>query len=145
MSVLGVVTTAGESKCISDAALDVVSIATGINLRMANKEDDTMQKRMSSFEKFFTGVGIEIGKEEGIEIGKERGIEIGKEKGIEIGRKEGRKEGRNEGRDETVMQFIQGKRNYNVPDIQIHEELLKFFKLDNATASRYMEGGQTKA
>ena len=56
-----------------------------------------------------------------------------------------REEGRAEGRDETVLEFIQGKRDYHVPDIQIHEELLKFFKLDDATAKRYMETGLAKA
>ena len=49
------------------------------------------------------------------------------------------------GRDETVLEFIQGKRDYHVPDIQIHEELLKFFKLDEDTARRYMEAGLAKA
>ncbi len=52
---------------------------------------------------------------------------------------------RAEGRDEAVLEFIQGKREYHVPDIQIHEELLKFFKLDEATARRYMEAGLVKA
>ena len=56
-----------------------------------------------------------------------------------------REEGRAEGRDETVLEFIQGKRDYHVPDIQIHEELLKFFKLDDATARRYMDAGLAKA
>jgi hypothetical protein len=74
-------------------------------LRKANKEDNTMKKKMSTFEKVF----------------------------------------RAEGRDETVLEFIQGKREYHVPDIQIHEELLKFFKLDEATARRYMEAGLVKA
>ena len=54
-------------------------------------------------------------------------------------------EGRVEGRNETVLEFIQGKRDCHVPDIQIHEELLKFFKLDEATARRYMEAALTKA
>ena len=52
---------------------------------------------------------------------------------------------RAEGRDKTVLEFIQGKREYHVPDIQIHEELLKFFKLDEDTARRYMEAGLVKA
>ena len=58
---------------------------------------------------------------------------------------EGKMEGREEGRDKTVLEFIQGKRDYHVPDIQIHEELLKFFKLDEATARKYMETGLAKA
>ena len=54
-------------------------------------------------------------------------------------------EGEAEGRDKKVLKFIQGKRDCHVPDIQIHEELLKFFKLDEATARRYMEAALTKA
>ena len=100
-----------------DAALDVISIATGIDLRKAKKEDDNMKKKMSTCEKFF--------REEGEAIGEARG--------------------RAEGRDKTVLEFIQGKREYHVPDIQIREELLKFFKLDEATAQRYMEAGLAKA
>ena len=60
-------------------------------------------------------------------------------------REEGREEDRAEGKDETVLEFIQGKRDYHVPDIQILDELLKFFKLDEATARRYMEAGLAKA
>ena len=56
-----------------------------------------------------------------------------------------REEGRAEGRDKTVLEFIQGKRDYHVPDIQIQEELLKFFKLDEAAAKRYMEAGLANA
>ena len=96
-----------------DAALDVIYIATGFDLRKTNKEDNNMKKKMSTCEKFF--------------------------------REEGKMEGREEGRDKTVLEFIQGKRDYHVPDIQIHEELLKFFKLDEATARRYMEAGLAKA
>ena len=46
-----------------DAALDIVSIAAGIDLRKAKKEDNTMKKKMSTCEKFFR----EEGKEEGTE------------------------------------------------------------------------------
>ena len=46
-----------------EAALDVVSIAAGIDLRKANKEDNTMKKKMSTFEKVFR----EEGRVEGIE------------------------------------------------------------------------------
>ena len=86
-------------------------------MRKANKEDNTMKKKMSTFEKFFRAEG----------------------------KAEGEAKGRAEGRDETVLEFIQGKRDYHVPDIQIHEELLKFFKLDEDTARRYMETGLAKA
>ena len=84
-----------------------------------------MQKKMSTFEKVFREEGREIGREEG--------------------RAEGLAEGEAKGRDNTVLEFIQGKRDYHVPDIQIHEELLKFFKLDDATARRYMDAGLAKA
>ena len=80
-----------------------------------------MKKKMSTCEKFF------------------------REEGRVEGREEGRVEGRVEGRDETVLEFIQGKRDYHVPDIQILDDLLKFFKLDEATARRYMETGLAKA
>ena len=40
-----------------DAALNVVSIAAGIDLRKTNKEDNTMKKKMSTFEKFFREEG----------------------------------------------------------------------------------------
>ena len=42
-----------------DAALDVVSIAAGIDLRKTNKEDNTMKKKMSTCEKFFREEGTE--------------------------------------------------------------------------------------
>ena len=108
-----------------EAALDVISIAAGIDLRKTDKEDNTMKKKMSTFEKFFR----EEGRVEGEMIGEAKGEVIGEAKG----------------RDKTVLQFIQGKRDYHVPDIQIHEELLKFFKLDEDTARRYMETGLAKA
>ena len=76
-----------------------------------------MKKKMSTFEKFFR----EEGKMEGEVIGEAKG------------------------RDKTVLEFIQGKRDYHVPDIQIREELLKFFKLDEEAAKRYMEAGLAKA
>ena len=60
-------------------------------------------------------------------------------------REEGREEDRAEGKDETVLEFIQGKRDYHVPDIQILDDLLKFFKMDEATARQYMETGLAKA
>ena len=42
-----------------EAALDVVSIAAGIDLRKANKEDNTMKKKMSTFERVFREEGTE--------------------------------------------------------------------------------------
>ena len=98
-----------------------MAIAARIDLRKTQNEENTMQKKMSTFEKVFR----EEGRAEGLA--------------------EGEAKGRAEGRDNTVLEFIQGKRDYHVPDIQIHEELLKFFKLDDATARRYMETGLAKA
>ena len=96
-----------------------------------------MQKKMSTFEKVFR----EEGRTEGLAEGEAKGRAEGEAKG----RAEGEAKGRAEGRDNTVLEFIQGKRDYHVPDIQIHEELLKFFKLDDATARRYMDAGLAKA
>ena len=106
-----------------------MSIAARIDLRKTQKEENTMQKKMSTFEKVF----------------REEGREEGRAEGLAEGEAKGRAEGEAKGRDNTVLEFIQGKRDYHVPDIQIHEELLKFFKLDDATARRYMETGLAKA
>ena len=114
-----------------------MAIAARIDLRKTQKEENTMQKKMSTFEKVF--------REEGREIGREEGRAEGLAEGEAKGRAEGEAKGRAEGRDNTVLEFIQGKRDYHVPDIQIHEELLKFFKLDDATAKRYMETNLAKA
>ncbi len=122
---------------LPDAAYDVVAIAARIDLRKTQKEENTMQKKMSTFEKVF--------REEGREEGRAEGEAKGRAEGEAKGRAEGEAKGRAEGRDNTVLEFIQGKRDYHVPDIQIHEELLKFFKLDDATARRYMETGLAKA
>ena len=100
-----------------------------------------MQKKMSTFEKVFREEGREEGRAEGLAEGEAKGRAEGEAKG----RAEGEAKGRAEGRDNTVLEFIQGKRDYHVPDIQIHEELLKFFKLDDATAKRYMETNLAKA
>ena len=104
-----------------------------------------MQKKMSTFEKVFREEGREIGREEGRAEGLAEGEAKGRAEGEAKGRAEGEAKGRAEGRDNTVLEFIQGKRDYHVPDIQIHEELLKFFKLDDATAKRYMETNLAKA
>ena len=42
-----------------DAALDVIFIATGFDLRKTNKEDNNMKKKMSTCEKFFREEGTE--------------------------------------------------------------------------------------
>ena len=99
------------------AACDVVSIAAGIDLRKANKEDNTMKKKMSTFEKVFRAEG----------------------------RAEGRDEGRAEGIENTIRNFIERKRSRHVPEEQIHEELLLDFGLDTIQAKQYMEPSLVKA
>ena len=91
-----------------EAALDVIYIATGFDLRKTNKEDNTMKKKMSTCEKFFR----------------------------EEGRVEGREEGRVEGIENTIRNFIERKRSRHVPEEQIHEELLLDFGLDDAKARK---------
>ncbi|MBQ2336642.1 MAG: hypothetical protein II381_10035, partial [Victivallales bacterium] len=85
--------------------------AAGIDLRKANKEDNTMKKKMSTFEKVFR----------------------------EEGKVEGRAEGRAEGTENTIRNFIERKRSRHVPEEQIHEELLLDFGLDATKARQYME------
>ena len=46
--------------------------AAGIDLRKANKEDNTMKKKMSTFEKFFRAEGEVIGEAKGRAEGKTR-------------------------------------------------------------------------
>ncbi len=104
-----------------EAALDVISIATGFDLRKTNKEDNNMKKKMSTCEKFF--------REEGEVIGEARGEARGEAKGIE----------------KTIRNFIERKRNRHVSEKQIHEELLLDFGLDTVQAKQYMEPSLAKA
>jgi predicted transposase YdaD len=86
-------------------------------LRKTNKEDNTMKKKMSTFEKVFR----------------------------EEGRVEGREEGEVKGIEKTIRNFIERKRNRHVSEEQIHEELLLDFGLDAAKARQYMEPSLAKA
>ena len=108
-----------------EAALDVISIATGFDLRKTDKEDNNMKKKMSTCEKFF--------REEGEVIGEARG------------RAEGEAKGRAEGIEKTIRNFIERKRNRHVSEKQIHEELLLDFGLNAAKARQYMEPSLAKA
>ena len=107
------------------AACDVVSIAAGIDLRKAKKEDNTMQKKMSTFEKVFREEGREEGRAEG--------------------EAKGRAEGEAKGTENTIRNFIERKRNRHVSDEQIHEELLLDFGLSAIQARKFMEPGLAKA
>ncbi len=104
-------------RTMPDAALDVISIATGIDLRKTDKEDNTMKKMMSTFERVFR----------------------------EEGKVEGREEGRAEGIEKTIRNYIERKRSRHVSERQIHEELLLDFGLDAAKARQYMEPSLAKA
>ena len=104
-----------------EAALDVISIATGFDLRKTDKKDNNMKKKMSTCEKFF------------------------REEGEARGRAEGEAKGRAEGIEKTIRNFIERKRNRHVSEKQIHEELLLDFGLDAAQARQYMEPSLAKA
>ena len=94
-----------------------MAIAARIDLRKTQKEENTMQKKMSTFEKVFR----------------------------EEGREEGRAEGLAEGTENTIRNFIERKRNRHVSDEQIHEELLLDFGLSAIQARKFMEPGLAKA
>ena len=118
-----------------------MSIAAGIDLRKAKKEDNTMQKKMSTFEKVFR----EEGRAEGREEGRAEGREEGRAEGEAKGRAEGRAEGEAKGTENTIRNFIERKRNRHVSDEQIHEELLLDFGLSAIQARKFMEPGLAKA
>ena len=80
-----------------------------------------MNKKMSTFEKFFRAEGEVIGEAKG------------------------RAEGKAEGTENTIRNFIERKRSRHVPEEQIHEELLLDFGLDAAKARQYMEPSLVKA
>ena len=94
-------------------------------MRKTNKEDNTMKKKMSTFEKVFREEGRVEGRMEG--------------------RAEGKVEGRMEGIENTIRNFIERKRSRHVPEEQIHEELLLDFGLDATKARQYMEPSLVKA
>ena len=123
------------------AALDVVSIATGIDLRKTKKEDNNMKKKMSTFEKVFRAEG----KAEGLELGREEGRAEGEAKGRAEGEAKGKAKGKAEGSENTIRNFIERKRNRHVSDEQIHEELLLDFGLSAIQARKLMEAGLAKA
>ena len=120
-----------------DAALDVISIATGFDLRKTDKEDNNMKKKMSTCEKFF--------RAEGEVIGEARGEARGRAEGEARGRAEGEARGEVKGTENTIRNFITRKRNRHVPEEQIHEELLLDFGLDAVQAKQYMEPSLAKA
>ena len=88
-----------------------------------------MQKKMSTFEKFFREEGRVEGEAKGRVEGEAKGRAVGEAKGIE----------------KTIRNFIERKRSRHVSEKQIHEELLLDFGLDDIQAKQYMEPSLAKA
>jgi predicted transposase YdaD len=86
-----------------------------------------MQKKMSTFERYFRAEG------------EAKGIVIGEAKGIAIGEAKGRVEGEVKGTENTIRNFIERKRSRHVSEEDIFEELRLDFGLDIQSARRYME------
>ena len=82
-----------------------------------------MQKTVSKFEQHFIN----------------KGIDIGKDKGRVEGRAEGEAIGRAEGESNTMLKFIQIRRNRHLSEQQILKDLQSDFELDEATARQYMQ------
>ena len=103
-----------------DEALDIITIATGLDMRALKQEKEKdMEKVVSKFEQHFVNKGFILGKNEG--------------------REEGIAEGIAEGEIKAVLKFIRWQRNRRIPEAQILEALLSGFELDEATARQYMD------
>ena len=119
-----------------DEALDIITIATGLDMRALKQEKEKdMEKVVSKFEQHFVNKGFILGKNEG----REEGIAEGRVEGIAEGRVEGIAEGIAEGEIKAVLKFIRWQRNRRIPESQILEALLSGFELDEATARQYMD------
>ncbi len=102
-----------------DEALDIIRIATGLNTKLLKQQkEDDMPQKVSKYEQFFVDKGEKIGEK----IGEKRGEKIGEKKGI----------------DNTIMSFIQNRRKRCFSDVQIQNDLLLDFGLDEEKASQYM-------
>ena len=103
-----------------DEALDIITIATGLDMQaMKQQKEKNMEKTVSKFEQYFINKGIDIGNDKG--------------------RVEGRAEGRLEGESNTMLKFIQIRRNRHLSEHQILKDLQSDFELDEATARQYMQ------
>ena len=103
-----------------DEALDIITIATGLDMQaMKQQKEKNMEQTVSKFEQYFINKGIDIGKDKG--------------------RAEGRVEGRAEGESNTMLKFIQIRRNRHLSEQQILKDLQSDFELDEATARQYMQ------
>ena len=117
-----------------DEALDVITIATGLDMQALKKDKEKdMVKKVSKFEQHFINKGKVLGKEEG------------RAEGREEGRAEGREEGREEERAKIALKFIQNWRRRNIPESQILQDLQADFELDAATARQYMDAQPANA
>ena len=96
-----------------------------------------MQKTVSKFEQYFINKGIDIGKDKGR-------IE-GRAEGEAIGRAEGEAIGRVVGESNTMLKFIQIRRNRHLSEQQILKDLQSDFELDEATARQYMQAKPVNA
>ena len=115
-----------------DEALDIITIATGLDMRALKQEKEKdMEKVVSKIEQHFFNKCIALNKDEWLEKGRVEG----KVEGIA----EGRVEGIAEGEIKAVLKFIRWQRNRHIPEAQILEALLSGFELDEATARQYMD------
>ena len=115
-----------------DEALDIITIATGLDMRALKQEKEKdMEKVVSKIEQHFFNKCIALNKDEW--------LEKGRVEGIAEGRLEGREEGIAEGEIKAVLKFIRWQRNRHIPESQILEALLSGFELDEATARQYMD------
>ncbi len=119
-----------------DEALDIITIATGLDMRALKQEKEKdMEKVVSKIEQHFFNKCIALNKDEWLEKGRVEGIAEGRLEG----REEGIAEGIAEGEIKAVLKFIRWQRNRHIPESQILEALLSGFELDEATARQYMD------
>ena len=110
-----------------DEALDIITIATGLDMRALKQEKEKdMEKVVSKIEQHFFNKCIALNKDKWLEEGRVEGIA------------EGRVEGIAEGEIKAVLKFIRIRRNRHFSESQILKDLQSDFELDEATASKYM-------
>ncbi len=119
-----------------DEALDIITIATGLDMRALKQEKEKdMEKVVSKIEQHFFNKCIALNKDKWLEEGRVEGIAEGRVEGIA----EGRVEGIAEGEIKAVLKFIRIRRNRHFSESQILKDLQSDFELDETTARQYME------
>ena len=73
------------------------------------------------------------------------GIAEGTEKGRAEGRAEGEARGEAKEQARIVQKYIQNRRNRYLPEVQILEDLMSDFEIDEAKARQYMKAELAKA